>query len=606
MGNIEVINEMFNIDNEREIFKKIIEYIRFPYFKNFEENLRINFTFPIVFITGSNGAGKSSLLQALYGAPQGKSISEFWFNTELDPIKELSENRHCFIYSYKTEYSKRDVEVIKTRIKKTGKDDKNKPDYWEPSRPLKKFQMEAPREDSDYRETSGSKDRWNLLTKNVYYMDFRYSLSAYDKYFYFGSKPNTKTLATKQDLIRKYAPFLKQAFDENKSVSYYSKKTDTPIILSKEVIKEASIILGKEYKKSKILEHDFYEKDNRGFAIMYETDRLTYSEAYAGSGEIAVIKLVNEILAVDEYSLILLDEPETSLHPAAQKRLIEFLLNQIKNKKLQVVVSTHSPDIIYNMPKETIKILYENQITGKVNILENIMPENAFLHLGHSNISKKTIIVEDNLAKTIVEKVIEKTGNNGLFEVKFFPGGESRIKQENMVVYSKEEDKNHFILFDGDQKKDKKNLEDILQIDMTGDKLKKIIYEIVGEDIKFATDGGNMKEDKKEEQKIELMKKYIEYHKNNVFYLPQNTPEEIIWDIEVVKNTDLSDEEKTAIISEDTIKKRFNLFAKYNFGDTSSIYQNMTYEYFIVRWLKNDKNSDFINIAKIIECIKEM
>ena len=41
--------------------------------------------------------------------------------------------------------------------------------------------------------------------------------------------------------------------------------------------------------------------------------------------------------------LLLLDEPETSLHPGAQVKLQRYILDQIKKKHLQVVISTHAP-----------------------------------------------------------------------------------------------------------------------------------------------------------------------------------------------------------------------------------------------------------------------
>ena len=264
------IKRVFDRDLNRKIFQKYIEYIRFPFFKNFEKDLKVNFTFPITFIVGQNGSGKSSLLHALYGAPRNYSIATYWFDTALDPIEYIKTNRHCFIYSYFAENSKKMVEVIKLRIqvkdKNTGKINL---DYWEPSRPYKKYNMVSPNKDDDNRDTSPTKDRWNPLLKKVYYMDFRYSLSAYDKYFYFGSKPNTKTLKTKQDIIRKYASKLKSAFDSDTEEIFRSRKVKKPITLTDEEIGIIKDILGKNYLETKITEHNIYDT-RMGFAIRYK------------------------------------------------------------------------------------------------------------------------------------------------------------------------------------------------------------------------------------------------------------------------------------------------------------------------------------------------
>lgn len=298
---IKIIKRMFDSDSYRNIFQKYIEYIRFPYFKNFENDLKVNFTFPITFIVGQNGSGKSSLLHALYGAPEGKSVEDFWYTTDLDPIKEIKDNRHCFIYSYKTEHSKQFVEILKTRIQNKDKEGKINPDYWEPSRPVLKYGMKKLPTKPDKREAT--KTRWKVLQKNVYHLDFRYSLSAYDKYFYFGSKPNTKALKTKQDLIRKYAPKIRTAFDNDKKVSYYSRKVTDIKTLSNGEKKNIEKILGKKYNETKFLEHNFYDR-NRGFAIRYKTDTVTYSEAYAGSGETAIVKLVIDLLKAEKYGSV--------------------------------------------------------------------------------------------------------------------------------------------------------------------------------------------------------------------------------------------------------------------------------------------------------------
>ncbi len=597
---ISEIKNIFQRDTKRNIFKKYIEYIRFPFFKNFEKDLKVNFSFPITFIVGQNGAGKSSLLHALYGAPRNYSIATYWFDTAIDPIKYIKTNRHCFIYSYFAEYSKKKVEVIKLRIqirdKKTGKIDL---DYWEPSRPYKKYSMIKPGTRDDNRDTSPTKDRWNPISKYVHYMDFRYLLSAYDKYFYFGSKPNTKTLKSKQDVIRKYASKLKRAFENNSDVIFRTRKINQPVILTENELKKVKYILGKDYIETKITEHNIYDK-NKGFAIHYKTTNgVTYSEAYAGSGETAIVKLVHELMNSKDYSLVLLDEPETSLHPLAQKKLINFILEQTKEKKLQVIISTHSPDIIEGMPPEAIKILYENLNSGQIGIIENVYPENAFIHIGRTVTNKKVILTEDKLAKMIIESVLDKTNNSDIIEIVYHPGSVSQIQQNEMTVYSKESNSKHFIVFDGDQKKEKIDITTLSDREKTPEQLKNKIRKLVGQKIKFSYDSGAT-----DEQKIGLMLRYIKYHHDNVFFLPNNIPEQIIWNGDIVENSDFSYEEKKKIINETDFKKKFALYALFEYGSNKADDIEKIYKKFIKRWIDKE-NEDYQSIKNTIAQIKE-
>jgi recombinational DNA repair ATPase RecF len=46
-------------------FREFIDYVRFPRYRNIEDNAKINFDFPITALVGPNGGGKTSLLQAI-------------------------------------------------------------------------------------------------------------------------------------------------------------------------------------------------------------------------------------------------------------------------------------------------------------------------------------------------------------------------------------------------------------------------------------------------------------------------------------------------------------------------------------------------------------
>ena len=108
--------------------------------------------------------------------------------------------------------------------------------------------------------------------------------------------------------------------------------------------------MDKRYSAVKIIEHQFYSKWGTSvyFAQKANDDSFAgkYSEAFAGSGESAVAKLVHKLYKAEKGSLLLLDEPEVSLHPGAQKRLLEYILVNIRDKGLQVVISTHSPSML--------------------------------------------------------------------------------------------------------------------------------------------------------------------------------------------------------------------------------------------------------------------
>lgn len=64
-----------------------------------------------------------------------------------------------------------------------------------------------------------------------------------------------------------------------------------------------------------------------------------------------------------ENSIILIDEPELSLHPKWQSKIIKVYERIGKNN--QIIIATHSPHILGSVPKENIIILSKDN-EGKV------------------------------------------------------------------------------------------------------------------------------------------------------------------------------------------------------------------------------------------------
>lgn len=258
------------------VFKNYIEYIRFPFYRNLEPDSIITFDFPLTFFVGKNGGGKSSTLQSLYGCPKGKSLGDFWFSTELDPIKE-SKERNCFIYGYAELGNHK--EVLKHRGKRSqSKTKKADPDYWETSKPVKIYGMDT-------------SIRNNPIDKNVEYVDFRSELSAFDRYMYFMPFNSTKSINSKQDFVRKYSKKIREAFDSKKVIIQYKKPSNKIVkTLTADEVKVVSKILGKEYNSIEILDHRFLKE--WGFSVRFTSSKHSYSEAFAGSGETAIIVLI--------------------------------------------------------------------------------------------------------------------------------------------------------------------------------------------------------------------------------------------------------------------------------------------------------------------------
>ncbi|WP_141034212.1 AAA family ATPase, partial [Escherichia coli] len=189
------------------------------------------------------------------------------------------------------------------------------------------------------------KSRWKQIDKIVTYIDFRASISAFDKFFYHSDFD----LYPKKNHLRKRSHLLKEIIDKGltsyKPFKGKKERLYKNELLSQEKVEIISDILGRPYKTIRLIEHALFT-NNKASTVILESHSLNYSEAFAGSGEFAVTILVNQIVNAPTASLILLDEPEVSLHPAAQFKLMSFLNKICLKNKHQIVISTHSSSIV--------------------------------------------------------------------------------------------------------------------------------------------------------------------------------------------------------------------------------------------------------------------
>lgn len=381
-------------------FDKFIHTVCFPKFKNFAPQATINFRFPISIVVGPNGGGKSSILHAAWGMPLGYSTSRFWFSTPVDPIESGTSERNRYWYSH---YVKNLGQQVQTR-KITGNKSHG---YWEPTRPARKDGMEPmpKKEPKNASYMSSTGDRWTPVERTPHYFNAKNDSSAFERFFY---SVDVSTLDDRQDYFIRYSAKLKEVIDYNlNSYHYYSvEKVEKNAMLSAAQLSAVNSILQKKYRSARYVTHKFYDKYKFSPSVIFETGKLNYSECFAGSGELAVVNFVLAMEGLKNFDLLLLDEPETSLHPGAQERLLEYLLKIVDEKLIQVVISTHSETFVKLLPPEALVVLDES--SDGVQVRPNPRRSTAFHRLGAIDSSKIVILTEDKLLQKFVERAVQR------------------------------------------------------------------------------------------------------------------------------------------------------------------------------------------------------
>ena len=144
------------------------------------------------------------------------------------------------------------------------------------------------------------------------------------------------------------------------------------------------------------------------FYVIQERAGTYYSEKRFSTGELALLRLVEQLSHVKPGSLVLIDEAEMALHPRIQKRLLDYL-NQVANEKdLTIIVSTHSVTLIKATGKNNILLLedkgrnqyqvqtpcYPAKAIGCVDFMDNIIYDAVFF-------------VEDDMARLLLKKMLK-------------------------------------------------------------------------------------------------------------------------------------------------------------------------------------------------------
>jgi len=81
----------------------------------------------------------------------------------------------------------------------------------------------------------------------------------------------------------------------------------------------------------------------------------------SGGEKTLLTKVLPLYLSDNKDGVILIDEPETSLHPNWQFQIIDLYKKIAKRNNNQLIISTHSPQIVASVEQKCIKILVKEE-----------------------------------------------------------------------------------------------------------------------------------------------------------------------------------------------------------------------------------------------------
>lgn len=144
---------------------------------------------------------------------------------------------------------------------------------------------------------------------------------------------------------------------------------------------------------------------NTAFALQQGRNQF-YTEQNFSFGEIVLLNLLYDIENVENKSLVLIDELEMALHPAAQVRLMQYLGEMAGQKRLTVLISTHSTSII----KTQKNIILLERSDNEIKVFDKCPPAKAIGAIGmrEDTMADIIVIVEDDMAKSLFSALMKK------------------------------------------------------------------------------------------------------------------------------------------------------------------------------------------------------
>lgn len=185
----------------------------------------------------------------------------------------------------------------------------------------------------------------------------------------------------------------------------------------------------------------FKEKDNK------------YSAYHAGAGQ----STIADFLKLDPLpgSLLLIDEIETSLHPRAQRRLIRDLAELCRERDLQIILTTHSPYVLAELPIEARIYLMKGQ-NGR-HVMTGVSPEFAMTKMDEYPHPECEAYVEDERGKAMLREILvahsASAGFKGLVDrCTIIPYGAASVGRTlGIMVFQKRFPRPSCVFLDGDQ-----------------------------------------------------------------------------------------------------------------------------------------------------------
>lgn len=111
---------------------------------------------------------------------------------------------------------------------------------------------------------------------------------------------------------------------------------------------------------------EVYNRDLSDDKRTYSATAYSYYKRMSSGHAIVLLTITKLVETVEEKTLVLLDEPESHLHPPLLSAFTRALSDLLVNRNGVAIIATHSPVVLQEVPKTCVSIIQRTRLSGRV------------------------------------------------------------------------------------------------------------------------------------------------------------------------------------------------------------------------------------------------
>lgn len=184
--------------------------------------------------------------------------------------------------------------------------------------------------------------------------------------------------------------------------NYHEIKMEQQRAIQPKAVEWCKIIISSRYQEISILP----VKSAEFFLdiLFAKKSDVSYSQANMGFGEARGIWIIQRVESAPDGSVVLIEEPELALHPRAQFLLGCYFNEVAKRKRVQIIFTTHSLELLSALHEESRVLLAENG--QKIDAILSLSALQCHSIMGDCHRSALLVVVEDEFSCALTRALL--------------------------------------------------------------------------------------------------------------------------------------------------------------------------------------------------------